>query len=357
MLCWLRAKPLEREVLMKLHRLLFIVPLAVLAVGCGGGGGSSSLDSSDVAVVGDQHISKATFDQVMQQQKLTMQAQGQKFPTPGTTEYSTLRTQVLAVLVQNAELEAKAADLGLKVNDKDVQSRLDQMKKQYFGGSEKRYEQALKKQGFTDDAVRDQIRLQLLSQKLFDNVTGNVKASDKEVHDYFVAHQGDYPPSRDVEEILVGKGKQALAHSIYAQVKGGADFAKLAKKYSQDPGSKNIGGKFTANKGQDVPEFDAAVFSAAKKGTLLKPVNTKQYGWFVIKLLGDVKPTSEAKVGESIRAQLEQQDKNQTMTDWVKTVTKGFCKGGKIEYQAGYAPVPDPCASLETATNTTSTTG
>src|SRR5204862_440046 len=84
--------------------------------------------------------------------------------------------------------------------------------------------------------------------------------------------------TRDVEEILVGKGKQALAQSIYRQVKGGADFAKLAKKYSQDPGSKNIGGKYTAKKGQDVPEFDAAVFSNAKKGTLLQPVSTKQYG-------------------------------------------------------------------------------
>ena len=35
--------------------------------------------------------------------------------------------------------------------------------------------------------------------------------------------------------------------------------------------------------------------------------------------------------------------------------TKSYCKGGKIKYQAGYQPTPDPCASLATATNTTTT--
>ena len=339
---------------MKLHYLLLVLPLALLLAACGGGG-STKLDENDVAVVAGQHVTKARFDEVMTQQKRSLKSQGQAFPKAGTAAYSSLRTQVLTVLIQNAEFETEAANLGVKVSDKDVQSQLDQIKKQYFGDSEKRYQAELKKQGYTDAAVRDQIRSQLLAQRLFDKVTASVKASDKDVHSFYVAHKDQYPPSRDVEEILVGKGKQSLAQSIYKQLKGGGDFAKLAKKYSQDPGSKNIGGKFTAKKGQDVPEFDAAVFSKAKKGTLLQPVNTKQYGWFVINLTGDVKPTSEAEVAPTIRAQLEQQDRNQEMTDWVSKVTKSFCGGGKIKYQAGYQPSPDPCASLAAATNTTTT--
>jgi parvulin-like peptidyl-prolyl isomerase len=340
---------------MKFHYLLFVLPLAVLLAGCGGGG-STKLEDNDVAVVAGQHVTKAKFDEVMSQQKRSLKSQGQAFPKAGTAAYSSLRTQVLTVLIQNAEFETEADKLGVKVSDKDVQSQLDQIKKQYFGGNEKRYQAELKKQGYTDAAVREQIRSQLLAQRLFDKVTASVKASDKDVHAYYLSHKDQYPPTRDVEEILVGTGKQALAQSIYKQLKGGGDFAKLAKKYSQDPGSKNIGGKFTAKKGQDVPEFDAAVFSNAKKGTLLKPVNTKQYGWFVIKLASDIKPTSEAEVAPTIRAQLEQQDRNQEMTDWVSKITKSYCKGGKIKYQAGYQPSPDPCTSLATATSTTDTT-
>ena len=339
---------------MKFYYLLFVLPLAMLVAGCGGGG-SAKLDATDVAVVAKQHISKAKFDQLMGQQKRSLKSQGQSFPKAGTTEYASLRTQVMTVLIQNAEFESEAGKLGVKVSDKDVQTQLDQIKTQYFGGNQKRYERELKKQGYTDAAVRDQIRSQLLAQRLFNKVTASVKATDKQVHAYYVAHKDQYPPTRDVEEILVGKNKESLAQSIYSQVKGGADFAKLAKKYSQDPGSKSIGGKYTAKKGQDVPEFDAAVFSDAKTGTLLNPVNTKQYGWFVIKLLGDIKPTAESQVAETIRAQLEQQDRNQEMTDWVTKITKTYCKGGKIEYQAGYQPTPDPCASLATATNTTTT--
>jgi parvulin-like peptidyl-prolyl isomerase len=339
---------------MRLYYLLFVLPLAMLVAGCGGGG-AAKLNASDVAVVSGQHISKAKFDQAMSQQKRSLTSQGQTFPKAGTSEYASLRTQVMTVLIQNAEFESEAGKLGVKVSDKDVQTQLDQIKTQYFGGNEKRYERELKKQGYTDAAVREQIRSQLLAQRLFNKVTASVKATDKEVHAYYVAHKDQYPPTRDVEEILVGKNKETLARSIYSQIKNGADFAKLAKKYSQDPGSKNIGGKYTAKNGQDVPEFDAAVFSDAKTGTLLPPVNTKQYGWFVIKLLGDVKPTGESAVAETIRAQLEQQDRNQEMTDWVTKITKTYCKGGKIKYQAGYQPTPDPCASLATATNTTTT--
>ena len=47
--------------------------------------------------------------------------------------------------------------------------------------------------------------------------------------------------------------EQALAEQIYTQLKGGASFATLAKKYSQDPQLKDKGGTFTATKGSDVP--------------------------------------------------------------------------------------------------------
>ena len=214
--------------LMKLRYLLFALPLALVLTACGGGS-SASLNATDVAVVADQHVTKTQFDAAMKQQRLSLKRQGQTFPAAGSTQFAALKTQVLSVLVQNAEFDNEASKLGVSVSSKDVQTQLDQIKKQYFGGSEKRYETQLNQQGYTDTEVREQIRLQILSQRLFDKVTASVTASDKDVNAYYVAHKDQYPPTRDVEEILVGKNKQSLAQQIYGEVKAGGNFAALAK--------------------------------------------------------------------------------------------------------------------------------
>jgi parvulin-like peptidyl-prolyl isomerase len=155
-----------------------------------------------------------------------------------------------------------------------------------------------------------------------------------------------------VRHILVAK--KALADSLYAQLKSGANFAKLAKKYSKDPGSAANGGKLTITKGQTVPAFDKTAFGL-KKGQLSTPIHT-QYGYHIIEALSNVKAaqtTALSKVESSIRQQLEQQRKNEAMTKWVDTKKKSFCKSG-IKYQVGYQPNPDPCAALTSTTTTTS---
>jgi foldase protein PrsA len=344
---------------MKLRYPLLALLLVLILAACGGGGGAA-LKSGDVATIGSQHVTKLQFDQSMKQQRLSLKRQGQKFPAAGSTQFSALKNQVLSVLVQNAEFEDEASKLGITVSAKDVQTQLDLIKKQYFGGSEAKYQQQLKQQGYDDAEVRDQIRGQILSQRLFAKITASVTASDKDVHAYYVAHKSQYvtKASRDVRYILVGKNKQSLAQSLETQLKGAPDskWCVLAKLYSQDPSSKDSCGKATFQKGQTVPEFDKLLFSLPTKG--VASVDSAQYGWFVLQPTAAAKPagtSSEASVADTIKAQLEQQDRNQQMSDWVAKITKQFCNGGKIKYQVGYQPNPDPCASLAAATNTTTT--
>ncbi len=141
--------------------------------------------------------------------------------------------------------------------------------------------------------MRDQIRGQLLSQRLFDKITANVTASDKDVQAYYVAHKSQYvtTASRDVRYILVGKNKQSLAQSLYTQLKGAPDskWCALAKKYSQDPSSKDTCGKATFKKGQTVPEFDKLAVLAADEEASAS-VNSAQYGWFVLQPTAAAKP-------------------------------------------------------------------
>jgi parvulin-like peptidyl-prolyl isomerase len=338
---------------LKARLALLSILVGALVAGCGGGGGSS-LDNGDVAVVGSRHIDKKQFDELIGQAQQSFKSQGRKFPKAGTPDYATIKSQAMTLLVQQAERESKAADMGVEVKDADVDKRLTQIKKQYFGGSEKKYQQQLKKQGLTDAQVRRDVRGQLVSEKVFNKVTADVKVADADVHDYYIQHPQLYaqPQSRDVRHILVKK--KALADKIYSQLKGGADFAKLAKQYSDDPGSKTKGGKLTVSKGQTVPEFDKVAFGSPAQ-VIHAPVHNAQYGWFVIEPLSKVKPkssTPEKTVANTIRQQLLQQDKNQAMTDWVSSLSKNYCSGSKIKYQVGFVPSPDPCTSTTNATTT-----
>lgn len=325
------------------RRLRLLVPIAVVVAvalvvaGCGGGGGQKKVAKEAVAVVGDVQITRVEFDALLEQAKASYKVRNRPFPTAGSPEYETLKNQAIGFLVRRSEFEQKARKLGISVSDKRVADRLAQLKQQYFGGSERRYQDGLKLQGLTDQEVRRDIRSQLISEEIFKQVTGGVKVSETDVKAFYGAHKAQFgqPASRDVRHILVNN--QALALKLYQQLKGGADFGGLAKRYSLDPGSKQQGGRLTVSKGQTVPEFDRVAFSL-KVNEISPPVKT-QFGWHVIQALSTVRAPKEipfSQVSDSIKAQLLQTKRNDAMTKWVDQVTKEF--SSKVRYQAGYTP-------------------
>jgi parvulin-like peptidyl-prolyl isomerase len=350
---------------------IFLFPMvlvAVLLAGCGGGS-SASLKKDDVAVVGKVHVTKSDYTALIAQAQRSFKQQSRPFPKQGTTDYETVKGQAITLLVQQAEREAKAGSLDIKISDADIDKRLTQIKTQYFPCQdpkakdqaqcrEKRYQAQLKKQDLTDATVRDDIRSQLISEGIFNKVTSSVKVSTDDVHEYYTAHPQLYsqPQSRDVRYILVKK--KADAESVYAQVKVGGDKAwcTLAKKYAKDSSGQNCG-KATFTKGQTVAAFDKIAFSQPTKKVHAPIYDPTQYkSWFVIEPLTSVKPrqsTPEKQVAASIKQQLLQTKKNQAMTDWVSSTTKDFCSGSQIKYQVGFKPSPDPCTV--TTTNATTT--
>ena len=88
------------------------------------------------------------------------------------------------------------------------------------------------------------------------------------------------------------------AEGVLKQARGGKDFTELAKKYSEDPGSKDKGGDLGwIVQGQTVPEFQNAAFSL-EKGKISDLVKT-QYGFHIIKVLD--KETAHTKPFEEVK--------------------------------------------------------
>jgi parvulin-like peptidyl-prolyl isomerase len=315
---------------------------AFIAAGCGSS--NESVGANDVAVVGDQPITKDQFDELINRAKDNYKKNKQEFPAAGTPQYVALRRQAMQFLVQREQFEQKAEDLGLNISQSDVDKQMTTIKSQYFGKNgkcddacEKKYQAEIKKQGVTDEQVQEDVRASVVQNKIYEKVTADVTVSEKDVEAYYKKNKQNYiqPESRDVRHILVKK--KALAESLYQRASNGENFAALAKKYSTDPGTKAQGGKLPISKGRQVPEFDKAAF-ALKTGEISKPVKTS-YGWHIILALDAIKkqkvtPLSEVKA--AIRQQLVQQKKTDAMKDWVAETQKSFEKN--TTYQVGYEP-------------------
>ena len=310
---------------------------ALVLAGCGGDEG---VPADAVAVVDGEEIARSDYEALIAQAKRSYQNQKREFPAAGSQEFQTLRNQAVQFLVQREQFEQEAAELDVEVTEKQVNARLAQIQKQYFGGDKAKYEKQLKEQGLTERQVRNDIRAQLISEKIFAKVTGEVKVTDAQVEGYYEKNKSQYsqPQSREVRHILVKT--KARADDLYAQLRAGADFAALAKRFSQDTGSKANGGKLTISKGQTVAPFDKAAF-ALKLNEVSEPVKT-EFGFHIIEPLSATKaakvtPLQEVKA--SISQQLQQTKKNEAMTKWVDELKDDY--EDKVNYAAGFSPPPE----------------
>ena len=315
---------------------------AVFATACGSD--NQSVGANDVAVVGDEPISKEQFDELLDRARDNYEKNKQEFPAAGTEQYVALRRQAMLFLVQRAQFEQKAKELGLEITDSDVEKQMLTIKSQYFGKNgkcdaacETKYAAEIKKQGVTNEQVREDVRASVVQNKIYETVTKGVTVSNEDIDEYYKKNKQNYvqPESRDVRHILVKK--KALADSLYRRVTSGESFAALAKKFSEDPSSKPQGGKLPISKGRQVPEFDKAAF-ALDVGEISKPIKTT-YGWHIITALTAIKnqkTTSLSEVRPAIRQQLLQQEKTDAMKKWVEETQKNFEE--KTTYQVGYEP-------------------
>jgi peptidyl-prolyl cis-trans isomerase D len=147
------------------------------------------------------------------------------------------------------------------------------------------------------------------------DVPGGVQQpSQQEIEAYYNAHKSEYSvpeqaksrhillkldPGADAKTVATVKAK---ADDLLKQIQNGANFADLAKKNSDDPGSRDSGGELGfARRGQMVPEFDNAIFTQKIGDT--KIIKT-QYGFHIVQVeertpahtqsLSEVLPTIQA---------------------------------------------------------------
>jgi peptidyl-prolyl cis-trans isomerase C len=175
--------------------------------------------------------------------------------------------------------------------------------------------------------IEDIMNAVLAQEFLHREIEGKVGITDDEIETYYKGHEDEFtnPESVKARHILLkvpeGADDKAWqeagskAEDIKKKLENGEDFVELAKKYSDDPGSKNKGGDlgfFT--KGRMVPEFESAAFSL-KPGELSDPVKTK-FGYHIIEV--KEKKAASTKTLTEVQAQIRQtlqREKQQQLQD------------------------------------------
>ena len=153
--------------------------------------------------------------------------------------------------------------------------------------------------------------VELKKESFFDQV----EASDEELQELYQKQIANLAEQRRAAHILIETGGElsdaeakAKIDEIAERVKGGEDFAVVAKEVSQDPGSANEGGDLGfAGPGVYDPAFEDALY-ALNEGEVSAPVQS-EFGWHIIKLLGVQSP--EVPSFESMKPELVRELKAQ----------------------------------------------
>jgi peptidyl-prolyl cis-trans isomerase SurA len=255
-----------------------------------------------VAVVGNRPVLASQVDEEL----FSRQSQGAKLPTDSLGVTAVRRDVVSSIIDEELLVQQAQRDTAIRVTDEEIASGVEaQIRKVRSNfSSELEYASELKKAGFqTPEEYRrwltDQQRRAALQNRLIEKLRNEgklkpVAPTEKEMREFFDEQKsslGKRPATLSFRQIVVtpvaspaAKARtKAQADSIVLELRRGADFATAARRFSQDPGSKEQGGSLNwFRRGVMVPEFERVAF-ALKPGVVSDPVESP-FGFHIIQV-------------------------------------------------------------------------
>jgi peptidyl-prolyl cis-trans isomerase SurA len=288
-----------------MKRTLFLLPLLLAAAPLAAqapiaGAPGEELVDQVVAVVGDTALLRSDVLARVQQQ---LAATGQPMPTDPVQQESMFRT-TMNQLVDDLVIVEAARRLDITVPDADVKQQADEQMQavlRNFGGSEARFDQALAASGMTrptyrrilEQGIRDQELEREYMQRQLATRARPVISEDqlRAAFDEQKERLGTRPATVSLQQVIVSPEPSdsararaiRTAEDVLKQLATGADFEVLAKRYSDDPGTKEQGGDLGWFKqGRMVKEFEDVVFRMRPGQT--SGIVKSPFGYHIIKL-------------------------------------------------------------------------
>ncbi|MEH7502118.1 peptidylprolyl isomerase [Neobacillus drentensis] len=215
---------------------------------------------------------------------------------------------------------AEAKKQKVNVKDTELNKEVDKLKASY--GGEEAFNQALKSNNTSLALLKQDLKNYLTIKQLLEP---EIKISDEELKTYFDANKDSFAQAEQIKASHILVADEKTANEVKQKLNDGGDFAKLAKEYSTDDSSKDLGGELGYfSKGTMVSEFEDVAFGLAVD-QVSKPVKT-EYGYHIIKVEAK-KKAKEANYNESkaeIKATLFNQKIGSEYTTWLENKKKSY---------------------------------
>jgi peptidyl-prolyl cis-trans isomerase SurA len=275
--------------------------VALLSVACSSGGASKAQDTTVAATVNGKPIMMARVEQALSQQAGGRQSQLSQL------ELAQARLQALGSLIQREVLFQRAEREKLLPTDDQINGLIAQQKQQ-SGMTDDDFQKNLREQNLSMEALREEARKDMAIKNLQDKYSGKITVNDKEVEEFYNANRERFVSSRGVALAMIvvdpaDNAPQGIQNDakdeasaklkiddINQQLRGGADFATVARAKSEDPQSIPRGGDLGFATEDDLkqngfpPDLSTRFFSM-QPGDITEPVRFNSGKWYIFKLV------------------------------------------------------------------------
>ena len=228
--------------------------------------------------------------------------------------------KVLETLILKKIVQLEAKDQGIEVTQEEIDEEMQYFYDQY--GGEENFLSLLQMSGMTKEDYEKDVKEYLTMNKIMEK---RIPISEDEMKKYFEENKDKFATKEQVQASHILVKDEATAKEVKEKLDAGEDFAKLAKEYSTDTGTKDKGGELGYfSKGKMVEEFEKVAFSM-KVGDISDPVKSDN-GYHIIKVTDHVE-AAEANYETSkdqIKKILLQSKINDEYSTWLEEMYKEY---------------------------------
>lgn len=278
-----------------------------------------------------------TYDLAKEQEALARNMKSSGAPVPGADQ---LRQVALDSLINKKLIEHKIKELDIKVGEDEIKQAIEDVKKTN-NITEEQLLAALAARGLSFDDYKAQLKEQLERLRLISvEVRSKIQISEKDVQEYYKQHADSFQVDeafrvRQIFFAVPSAANQAQkaaiekkAEKVLNEVKGGADFAVLAKKYSDDPSGRD-GGDLGFLKRSDLIQVIDKALTDLKPGDVSGLIRTPA-GIHIMKL--EEFRTGQQRGIDSVKGEIEnllyKQKSEERFSEWLD----GLRKNAAIEF-------------------------